>query len=524
MQMSSPPTGPSAGFDHLLSEVSHELRAPLASVIGVLDVIADPSLQLEPAEVEELVRGARADAQQLLAIVDNLLISARLAQGRVEAAETPVALRDLADHVLGRFPVVRSRAFIRADPDAVARADPNLVRQILTNLIQNVERYAPQGAVEVECTVDGDRVAVSVSDQGPGVDPGDAERLFQRGGGSGRGLHLGLATSRRLARLMGGELELAPSKRGGATFTLTLPRSDRPAPATSEPHDTPVLALPPRARLLVEVAELLAGSSHDRVAAGLQRMGVEMAGAAEAVLLVRTEKGFVPIGSFAGAVEIPAGDPLVTRLQGGEELVTVPAGETAGDWQPLAGGRAVTLAAVRPADSAGVLVLVWPGEPPVPRVHPVVKALVALAEVAVEHQELSEELAFERHVRASVMDSLPIAISIFAGDPPRVIDWNQRERELLGLADDKVRPEDLEASQRLFEVCFADGTPLTVDNAPVTHAIRSGKSEGPFYLRLRRLDGSEVFTRTYCAPVRDDAGRVIGAVVTSEQVQPEEVP
>ncbi len=127
-------------------------------------------------------------------------------------------------------------------------------------------------------------------------------------------------------------------------------------------------------------------------------------------------------------------------------------------------------------------------------------------------------MAFERRLRVSVMEALPIAISVFAGDPPQVIDWNEQERRLLGLEDDSLRPVDLVESQKRFNVRFADGTPLDLDNAPATQAIRSGRSAGPFLLRVRRLDGTEVYTRTYCAPFFDEQGRVAGAVVTSEEV------
>ena len=116
------------------------------------------------------------------------------------------------------------------------------------------------------------------------------------------------------------------------------------------------------------------------------------------------------------------------------------------------------------------------------------------------------------------MESLPIAISVFAGDPPRVVDWNRRERRMLGIHEDGERPGDLGASQHKYEVRFADGTPLTVDNAPVTAAIRTGRSMGPFLLVLRRADGTEITTRTYCAPFFDENGDVAGAVVTSEEL------
>jgi PAS domain-containing protein len=145
-------------------------------------------------------------------------------------------------------------------------------------------------------------------------------------------------------------------------------------------------------------------------------------------------------------------------------------------------------------------------------------ALAQLAAFAIHRSALARDVAFERTLRSSVMEALPIAISVFAGDPPTVVDWNQREREMLGLTDNSLRPAGLDASQHLFNVRFSDGTPLTVDNAPVTAAIRTGKTTGPFFLSIQRLDGSEVSTRTHCAPFFGDDGKVAGAVVTSEEI------
>jgi hypothetical protein len=166
----------------------------------------------------------------------------------------------------------------------------------------------------------------------------------------------------------------------------------------------------------------------------------------------------------------------------------------------------------------GILVVGWEAGRRPAFAEGVLPALAALALVGVERRSLGVELEFERRVRAEVMDSLPIAISIFAGDPPRLIGANKAEVDLLGMSSDDERPEELAESQRHFEVRFEDGTPLTSENAPVVEAIRSGSASGPFYLRITRADGVEVTTRTHCAPVRDIDGAVIGAVVTSERI------
>jgi PAS domain-containing protein len=184
----------------------------------------------------------------------------------------------------------------------------------------------------------------------------------------------------------------------------------------------------------------------------------------------------------------------------------------------LGGGSAMLLPVHDGGEVVAVLAVGWKDMDSLPTgsAATVTTALADLTAPAIARAALSENVVFERRLRASVMDELPIAVSIFAGDPPRVIDMNRKERELLQISDDSLRPSQLDESQHKFDVRFADGTPLSVDNAPVTTAIRTGKATGPFILILRRADGSRIHTRTYCAPFFDDDGAVAGAVVTSE--------
>ena len=109
-------------------------------------------------------------------------------------------------------------------------SDPGRVRQILINLLGNAVKFTDVGEVRIEVAVAGERLRFSVSDTGPGIAPEDAGRLFQdftqldasstrKFGGSG----LGLALSRRLARLIGGDVTLANAVGAGSTFVLELP-------------------------------------------------------------------------------------------------------------------------------------------------------------------------------------------------------------------------------------------------------------------------------------------------------------
>ena len=231
-------------------------------------------------------------------------------------------------------------------------------------------------------------------------------------------------------------------------------------------------------------------------------------------------------GSFHSAG--PYSDDEFTVADSGELAAVVESGEPAqiedtekATWasKQSLGGNAAMLLPVHDGDRVGaVLAVGWKTKDQMPS-GSAVSVAAALAEMtssAIARTALTRDIVFERRLRSSVLDELPIAVSVFAGDPLEVIDWNRKERQLLGIDDDTMRPNDLAASQNLFDVRFADGTPLTVENAPVTSAVKTGEAAGPFILVIRRIDGSQVHTRTYCAPFKDDEGNVVGAVVTSE--------
>jgi signal transduction histidine kinase len=119
------------------------------------------------------------------------------------------------------------------DATVAVRADREKLQQIVLNLVINAVKFTPaEGTVSLSWEASGDDVLVRVTDTGPGIRPADLERIFDpfvqgtvvvpRGGAPGVGL--GLAISRQLARLMGGDLTVASALGEGATFTLRLPR------------------------------------------------------------------------------------------------------------------------------------------------------------------------------------------------------------------------------------------------------------------------------------------------------------
>lgn len=506
-----------------IAHLSHELRTPLTSVLGLMEVLEDDSMPLEADERRELIGLVRSEALHMNHVVSNLIVSSRVAGGLLQPQPQPIDPVSMVDLALHRVPSVERRTFVSRRGWRPVSADPALMLQILLNLLQNVDRYAPEGEVEVTWTADDGYVVLTISDDGPGLTGAEA---FKKAS-SEVGLGLGLSLSRTLARLMGGDLLVAEPQRAGATIQLRLPHtSATPVPSEKRRSQSDhSVALSPRARLLVDMTDALSERSLDRVVAGLQKLCVEMLGARSAVLATPTPSGgFERAGSFDD-------DPAQSRLDSKQPSIAIATGHTvamsdldeAGEaaWATeLASTAALFIPVLDGSAPVGVFVIGWPAADtlPGPQGRAVASALAQLAAFAIDRSALVQDAEFERELRASVMESLPIAISVFAGDPPSVIDWNRREREMLGIDDDTMRPSDLGASQRQFDVRFADGTPLEIDSAPVTQAIRTGRSTGPFLLRIRRADGSETTTRTYCAPFFDNQGNVIGAVVTSEEL------
>lgn len=492
--------------DERIAELAHELKTPLTGVLGAIDLVVDAPVALDENEIEELLAVARSEANHLRSIIDGIVQRARLDAGKLEVDRKAVSAIELVDGCLARFPGVSDRTALTGDVDLVVSTDPSVAEQILTNLIQNIARYAPVGPVMIEFERQDDQGHVVITDSGPGLPGGKVP--------SSKGLGVGLSTSRRLADMLGGSLASEPSDRG-ARFRLTLPASHEKVERGESLTDT---TPPPRARLLQEVADLLVGTSLERILTGVSRLGREMLGASTVRVLERRGEQLLWLTVDGVEHAYPMDDTASFLLSLDNGIVT-DLDETPG-WLDGIDADEIAAVTMRSTDSLdGLLVVGW-GSAEMPGfAGGVLPALAALALVGVDRRSLGAELDFERRVRAEVMDSLPIAISIFAGEPPRLIGQNRMEREMLRLDRPEDRPERLQESQQRFDVRFEDGTSLTEENSPVFATIRTGLSAGPFYLRVTRTDGSEVRTRTYCAPVRDGDGAVIGAVVTSEPVE-----
>jgi signal transduction histidine kinase len=217
--------------DAILATVSHELRAPLAVVLGSLETLFGRDGELTLEERRELIDMAARQGQRLKRLAAQLLVATRLEQAEVEDDADAVAdaIRvvgeaERAMELLHPGRQVRLDATTRPLP---VRAAPETVLQVLTNLLDNAAKYSPPDApIGVTARRAGPDAVITVSDSGPGVPPEQRERIFERftqlGSDQdhrGDGVGLGLFIARELARSVGGDLTVCPDSSGRSADT-----------------------------------------------------------------------------------------------------------------------------------------------------------------------------------------------------------------------------------------------------------------------------------------------------------------
>ena len=210
-----------------LSDAAHELRTPLAGVQAAAERLlrgVDDRTQREELSVT-VIREARRASR----LADDLLTMARIDSG-LELHRLPVDLRGLAASVADLAGLAHPAARVEVVGETgTVEADPDRVTQVLTNLLDNaLVATRHQGHVTIALSRTQDVVSVDVLDDGPGIPPADAERVFERlvrldPARSSSGSGLGLSIARGIAEAHGGTLELVPSEATGARFRLSLP-------------------------------------------------------------------------------------------------------------------------------------------------------------------------------------------------------------------------------------------------------------------------------------------------------------
>ena len=215
----------------LLTSISHDLRTPLASILGSATSLSE---SLDADTRGELIRNIQDEAERLNRFIGNLLDMTRLESGPLRLRTGAVELSDAIGSALRRAAKVLAghRTQVVLQPGLpMLDLDEVLFEQVLFNLLDNAAKYAPAGSlITIKAWQDSGHVAVQVLDEGPGIPPADLERVFDkfyRVGGADRrraGTGLGLAICRGFVEAMHGSITAGNrTDRAGAVFTMTLP-------------------------------------------------------------------------------------------------------------------------------------------------------------------------------------------------------------------------------------------------------------------------------------------------------------
>jgi two-component system, OmpR family, sensor histidine kinase KdpD len=222
----------------LLSAISHDLRTPLATIIGSASTMAEDEGNLQPQDKQELNRAIVEEAERMSNLVNNILEMAKLDAGMVVLNKQWIPLDEIIGTVLTRLqkPLLGRPLKVKLPPGMpMVYADAVMIEQVLINLVENAVRYTPPGSeLEITAVTLEKTVEISVADRGPGILKGLEDRLFEkfyqtRHEAAQSGVGLGLAICRAIVESHGGHIHAQDRPGGGAVFTFELP-ADQPQP------------------------------------------------------------------------------------------------------------------------------------------------------------------------------------------------------------------------------------------------------------------------------------------------------
>jgi two-component system sensor histidine kinase KdpD len=231
----------------LLAALSHDLRTPIAAVVGLAESLALTAPALTGTQAETAL-AIVDEARRMSQLIDNLLDMARLQSGEVRLRREWQSIEEVVGSALRSARAALTQHVVELDLDPalpLVEFDATLIERVLYNLLENAGKYTPAGSiVKVSAQVAGDSLEICVSDNGPGVPRGQEEAVFEkfvRGTreSSTPGVGLGLAISRAIVEAHGGSIRAENAPPGGARFCFTLPLG-KPPSMPVEPEVVPV--------------------------------------------------------------------------------------------------------------------------------------------------------------------------------------------------------------------------------------------------------------------------------------------
>ena len=221
----------------LLTSISHDLKTPLAAILGAAGTLRDYLDSMTEEDRTDLLSTIVDESERLNRFIANLLDMTRIGSGAMQPNSAPNFIEDIVGSALRRSAKILIHHQIDLDIAAdlpMVRVDPVLLEQVLFNLLDNAAKYAPEGStIDLKSWANAYNVFVEISDEGPGIPANDLERVFDtfyrvgKGDQVRAGTGLGLSICRGFVEAMGGTVTAANRQdRQGATFTIRLPRAN----------------------------------------------------------------------------------------------------------------------------------------------------------------------------------------------------------------------------------------------------------------------------------------------------------
>ncbi len=232
----------------LLSALSHDLRTPLASLVGLAESLALTRPPLSGAQ-QESAQAIADEARRMSALVNNLLEMARIESGEVKLRRQWQPFEEVVGSALKSAQAALARHPVTVSVPStlpLIEFDATLIERVLYNLLENAAKYTPAGTpITIAAEISAGNLVVTVSDAGPGIPHGQEELIFEKFTRGSRestapGVGLGLAISRAIVDAHRGIIRAANNPAGGASFSFTLPLGN--PPAAPDEGQAPVVA------------------------------------------------------------------------------------------------------------------------------------------------------------------------------------------------------------------------------------------------------------------------------------------